>query len=161
MPEYSINRWDSVIIKNNVHPMPMIYIKPDESFYKDNNNQVLVYIRKSSSKYDDRPILGYVYNSADFPNNRPNFWNETKCVIIVLSTNWAGYPDKLGNVFIEEKVKQTTLQEQEETKKENTENEKVLVYPQEVENFKNNSFPVVTILLVLFFVILAIILMFR
>lgn len=162
MPEYSINRWDSVILKNNTYPMPMIYIKPDESFYKKINQEILVYIKNSNSKYDQRPILGYVYNSAYFPDNRPNFWNETKSIIIVLFTNWLGYPDSLGKVFIQE----NTIQENSTTEKiENQDSKRIdKVFPQQIESYNNennNSFPIISIILVVCFVILAIILMFK
>jgi len=163
MPEYSINRWDSVIIKNNTYPMPMIYIKPDESFYKKINQEILVYIKNSNSKYDQRPILGYVYNSAYFPDNRPNFWNETKSIIIVLFTNWLGYPDSLGKVFIQE----NTIQENSTTEKiENQDSKRIdniKVFPQQIESYNenNNLFPIISTMLVICFVVLAIILMFK
>lgn len=158
MSEYSINRWDSVIIKNNTYPMPMIYIKPDESFYKHINSQILVRIKNSKSKYDDRPILGYVYDSAHFPSNRPNFWNETKSIIIVLFTNWAGYPDNLGKVFIGQDNLEKVENKVEDIKNVDT----IKVFPQEVEAYNNhNIFPIISIVLVVCFAVLAIILMFR
>ena len=104
MPNYSIARWDAVISGDNDYPLPMIYIKPEKSFYeyaKENNYTVTVKIENSDSVYDSRPILGYIKDSATFPNYRPNFHNETQLVIIVLFTNWAGYPKNNGKVFIQ------------------------------------------------------------
>ena len=114
MIEYPIKTWEGEIFKNNTFPLPMIYIKPndDDELYKKGN--VLLYIKDSKSKYDNRPIIGYIYDSAEFPIKRPNFWNETKYLVIVLSTNWVGYPIDKGFVVVQKdnpRLKEESLQQ--------------------------------------------------
>lgn len=99
MPTYEIKRWDSVIYGNGTYPMPMVYFKPDEEFYKyakENEYMIIVTIQGSNSHYDGKPLVGVIDSSATFPNDRPNFFNETGYLVITLFCNWNGYPPNLG-----------------------------------------------------------------
>jgi hypothetical protein len=103
MPEYEIQRWDPVIPKGNIEPYPMVYIKPDPSFFdyiKENNYLFLVTISESDSVYD-RQIMALADMSAFFPNYRPNFFNETGFYVLTLFSSWNGYPPKNGKILIQ------------------------------------------------------------
>lgn len=102
MKEYKIERWDAIIPKGNTFPYPVVYFKPEENFenYIVENNIVLVKISNTNSTYDEKSVLGMVYNSGYFPSFRPNFFNNTGYYLIVIFTNWIGYPDNNGNLTI-------------------------------------------------------------
>lgn len=103
MPKYEIMRWDTVIPKDNTFPYPMIYIKPDKDFLdyiKENNYLFLVSISDTGMQYDSTPVLGMADASGFMPNFRPNFFNDTGYYVIVLFTNWLGYPENNGTVEI-------------------------------------------------------------
>jgi hypothetical protein len=96
MPSYNIERWDSVIPPGHTQPLPMIYIKPDEEFIalaKDNNYNVIVTISNTGKLYDTKPIPGVIDSSGYFPDFRPNFFNNTKLMVITLLCDWIGYPE--------------------------------------------------------------------
>jgi len=104
MPEYEIMRWDAVIPKNNTLPYPMVYIKPDKNFLNyitENKYMFLLNITGTGMDYDKTPVIGMADMSAYFPNYRPNFFNETGYFIIVLFTNWIGYPQNNGKIKIQ------------------------------------------------------------
>lgn len=101
MPEYEIVRWDAVIPPQNTFPYPMVYIKPDENFLqyaKENQYLFSLQVSGTNSNYDARPVVGMVDSSGFYPNYRPNFFNETGTYVIVLFTNWIGYPPNNGKI---------------------------------------------------------------
>lgn len=106
MPQYEIKRWDPVLPEGNDHPMPMIYIKPDEKFLeyaKENNYMVVVTVNDSGTIYDGKSMGGIIDSSGYFPNFRPNFFNEKGYLTITMFAHWYGYPvnrNNLGNVSI-------------------------------------------------------------
>ena len=102
MPSYNIERWDPVIPPGNTQPFPMIYIKPDEEFIKlaqANNYNLLVTIDGTGKQYDKVPMVGVVDSSGYFPDYRPNFYNNTKLLVLTLMCDWIGY-GKNGTVSI-------------------------------------------------------------
>lgn len=104
MPEYEITRWDAVIPKDNTLPYPMVYIKPDKNFLdyaKENKYMFLLSITGTNMDYDKMPVVGMVDSSAYFPNYRPNFSNETGYFVIILFTNWIGYPENNGKIKLQ------------------------------------------------------------
>jgi hypothetical protein len=50
--------------------------------------------------YDGRTLHGTVNNSADVPNCRPNFYEETGWYTITLQSLWSGYPPNMGEIHI-------------------------------------------------------------
>jgi hypothetical protein len=104
MPTYKIERWDSVISSGNTFPLPMIYIKGDDAFQKyvvDNDYIFRLKITGTNSDYDNNEVVGVINNSANYPNNRINFFNKNEYLTITLFGNWNGYPPKNGEVFIQ------------------------------------------------------------
>ena len=104
MPEYQIERWDSVIPEGATFPFPMIYIKADKAFIdlaKKSNYTVLVAIKNSGSLYDKTPLVGVIDSSGLFPTPRPNFFNQTQLYTVTLSADWLGYPPNLGKAVFE------------------------------------------------------------
>jgi hypothetical protein len=104
MPEYEIMRWDAVIPKNNTFPYPMVYIKPDKNFLSyatENKFMFLLSISDTGMDYDKREVIGMVDSSGYFPDYRPYFFNETGYYVIILFTNWIGYPLKNGKIKIQ------------------------------------------------------------
>ena len=98
--KYDIMRWDVVMFKNSTSQVPMIYIKPDETFLefvKLNNYAVMVNIDGTGTVYDNKLIAGVVNESSNVPNCRPNFYDKTGYYVITLYGDWYGYPpgDKL------------------------------------------------------------------
>ena len=112
MPSYKIERWDPIIPPGHTHPLPMIYIKPDEKLIKlaeDNFYHVIVSISGTGKLYDTKPMVGIIDSSGYYPEFRPNFFNDTKLLVITLMCDWIGYGD-LGVACIhgfrgEDKVK--------------------------------------------------------
>jgi hypothetical protein len=97
MPSYKIERWDSVVPPGHTVPLPMIYIKPDEEFIKiaeENDYNVVLTISGTGKMYDTKPIPGVIDSSGYFPDFRPNFFNDTKFLVITLLCDWIGYPEK-------------------------------------------------------------------
>ena len=104
MPSYEIMRWDAVMPKNNNFPYPMIYIKPDSdflSYINENNYMFLATVRGTGLQYDSGPVIAVANLSGYFPNFRPYFFNDTGYYVLVLLTNWLGYPDTNGTVEIQ------------------------------------------------------------
>lgn len=99
MSLYPIERWDGILIGNNLHMVPVIYIKPDLAlleFAKVNDFAVLCEITGTNTVYDNRKIPGVVDKSCYLPNCRPNFCEKTGLYIVTLQSNWYGYP-KMGS----------------------------------------------------------------
>jgi hypothetical protein len=97
---YKIYRWDSFLYNKNTSPI--IYVKPDDTllkFAKENNNALLIRVSKSNSIYDGKKIAGVLYKSSDI-TKCSNFFNKTGLYVIVLESNWYGYPDFLGECDI-------------------------------------------------------------
>jgi hypothetical protein len=110
MSEYEIMRWDAVIPKDNTLPYPMIYIKPDKKFLdyvEESKNIFSLDISDTGMEYDKMPVTGMVDSSGYFPTFRPNFFNETGYYVIVLFTNWIGYPEKNGKIKIQNIIKKS------------------------------------------------------
>lgn len=102
MPSYKIERWDPIIPTGHSLPLPMIYIKPDNQFFKlaqDNLYNVIVTISGTGKLYDTKPMIGIIDSSAYYPNYRPNFFNDTKLIVITLMCDWIGYGE-LGTACI-------------------------------------------------------------
>jgi hypothetical protein len=96
---YKIYRWDSFLYNKNISPI--IYVKPDDTllkFAKENNNTLLIRVSKSNSIYDGKKIAGVLYKSSDI--TKCNFFNKTGLYVIVLESDWYGYPDFLGECDI-------------------------------------------------------------
>ena len=106
--EYEITRWDPVIPKGNTLPYPMVYIKPSRDsadfldFSKANNHMFSISISGTGMDYDKMSVVGTTDVSGYFPNYRPNFFNSTGYYVVVLLTNWIGYPSngKLGKIIL-------------------------------------------------------------
>jgi hypothetical protein len=97
---YKIYRWDSFLYNKNISPI--IYVKPDDTllkFAKENNNTLLIRVSKSNSIYDGKKIAGVLYKSSDITKCN-NFFNKTGLYVIVLESDWYGYPDFLGECDI-------------------------------------------------------------
>jgi len=96
MPSYKIERWDPVIPTGHTQPLPMIYIKPDETLVKlaeDNFYTVIVEISGTGKLYDTKPMVGIIDSSGYYPQFRPNFFNDKKLLVITLMCDWIGYGD--------------------------------------------------------------------
>jgi len=97
---YKIYRWDSFLYSKD--PVPIIYVKPDDAllkFAKQNNNALLIRVSNSNSIYDGKKIAGVLYKSYEV-TKCINFFNKTGLYIIVLDSDWYGYPDSLGECDI-------------------------------------------------------------
>lgn len=104
MPRYKIERWDAILPEGSEFPYPAIYVKPDAEFSKyieENDYMLLLDIENTNSTYDARSVVGVASNSGYFPNFRPNFFNATGYYVIVLLTNWIGYPPSDGMVRLQ------------------------------------------------------------
>ena len=97
---YKIYRWDSFLYKKNT--VPMIYIKPDDALLKfadKNKNELLVKVSNSNSIYNGKTIAGVLYKSFEI-TKCINFFKKTGLYVIVLVSDWYGYPDSLGECDI-------------------------------------------------------------
>ena len=95
---YKIERWDGVSW-DGVTPVPIIYIKPDDKLMKlasDNDNTLLLKINTPLEIYNNRLMYGIFAKSSEIPNCRSNFFKKTGLYVIVLQSEWGGYPDCLG-----------------------------------------------------------------
>lgn len=104
MSKYQIQRWDPALIDKNTSPIPMIYIKPDDTFLKfakNNASAMLVKIEGTGTIYDGKEVIGIAAESAYSPNLRVNFYNATKLWVIKLAAPWKGYPDSNGFVMFQ------------------------------------------------------------
>jgi hypothetical protein len=100
---YKIERWDAILFDNSTNPTPIIYIKPDKElldFAKQNKNAVLINIVGSNSIYDNKNIPSIFTKSSKVPNCRNNFFKKTGLYVIILDSDWHGYPDCLGECKI-------------------------------------------------------------
>ena len=104
--KYEIKQWSGVIIGNNQHPLPIIYIKPDANFHayaKHKKYKIKVKVMHTGSLcYDGHVVSGTVNSSADVPNCRPNFFKDTGWYTITLQHRWEGYPKNMGYIYIED-----------------------------------------------------------
>lgn len=140
MPTYKIDRWDSVISSGNTFPLPMIYIKADDAFQKyvvDNDYIFSLTITETDSDYDNNEVVGVINNSANYPNNRINFFNKNNYLTITLFGNWNGYPPKNGKVFIQGNITgpDKIVPEPEQTFKV----PEPLPWPDTLENYENKK----------------------
>lgn len=113
MPTYDIKEWHSILVGNNNEPFPMIYVKADDNllnYAKQNDYSFQVTIQNSESLYDAMPIIGIMEDSGCFPDYRPNFFNDTGFITIVLMGSWIGYPPKNGQVFVQGLIGEDRLQ---------------------------------------------------
>jgi hypothetical protein len=95
MTQYKIYRWDARLLGEKIYPE--IYIRPDEDlleFFKNNNSATITKISNSSSVYDNQEIPAIV---TTIEPTRPNYFEKSGYYVIVLNSNWYGYPDNLGN----------------------------------------------------------------
>jgi hypothetical protein len=96
--QFNIKRWDAVLSKCG-SKMPMIYIEPTIEFLelvKKNNNYINATINNTSSVYDTKTYNASVIESSFVPN----FFDKTRLYILILNTDWVGYPGELGNVVL-------------------------------------------------------------
>ena len=99
IPTYKIKRWDGVLFGNSVNVTPIIYVKPDDNllqFAKENNDTLLIKIKRTSSIYDNKFVSAILRKSVDVPNCLPNFFKKTGYYVLILKAEWHGYPDYLG-----------------------------------------------------------------
>jgi hypothetical protein len=103
MSEYPIVRWDAVRFQSSPNAYPMLYVKPDNRLKHLENNTVFCTVRDSNTPFDQYKVAGIVYKSSCMPNPRPNFYAKTGNYVIVLLSQWTGYPspDHLGVVTID------------------------------------------------------------
>jgi hypothetical protein len=102
MPTYKIERWDPIIPPGHTQPLPMIYVKIDDTLLKlakENDYNVIVTISGTGKLYDTKPIPAVIDCSAYYPDFRPNFFNENNLAVFTLMCDWLGYGN-LGNVCI-------------------------------------------------------------
>lgn len=112
MLDYEIMRWDSVLVKNNTFPYPMIYVKADLNllnYARENKYIFPISISETNMDYDKKPVIGIMDTSGYYPNYRPNFFNETGYYTITIFTNWIGYPIKNGKISIDNDSSETQL----------------------------------------------------
>jgi hypothetical protein len=103
MPNLVIERWDPVLVGNNSQPMPMIYVKANESlrkYFELNKMMVAVIISDTKSIYDGKVIGAVADCSGFYPDYRPNFYNKTGFYTLTLSSAWYHYPKFNGMVEI-------------------------------------------------------------
>lgn len=88
-----IIKWDALLIKKNIDPIPVISIKIDEkilSHARNNNNNILLKFNKTNSIYDNKEIFASIYT--------PPLSSDT--ISIILNSYWYGYPDNTGEYEI-------------------------------------------------------------
>lgn len=102
MPTYKIERWDPIIPPGHTQPLPMIYVKIDDTLLKlakENDYNVIVTISGTGKLYDTKPIPAVIDCSAYYPDFRPNFFNKNNLAVLTLMCDWIGYGN-LGEVCI-------------------------------------------------------------
>ena len=107
--EYKIERWDVLYDERLNIKRPMIYIVPDDYLLEYANMNIdTLYITMSGTGiecYDGIQLKAQLFSSANYPNKRPNFFDETGYYVIVLKDAiWVGYPKKLGIVTFQGRV---------------------------------------------------------
>lgn len=108
MNTFNIDRWDSMLVDKNQHPIPVIYIKLSDKLSKlstEFNNELTVVINNTNSIYDGKPMIGTINSSSHYPNYRPNFFNKNQYITISLGSQWHGYPPNNGNITINKLTK--------------------------------------------------------
>jgi hypothetical protein len=95
--KYSISRWDSILFPRDTNPSPGIYIRIDDSLKNANltSSRVSVTIDGTDSLYDGTHVAT-IRPSYDTGGYRPNFFLRTNTAVLVLHTNWVGYPKQNG-----------------------------------------------------------------
>ena len=95
--KFEIYSWNVIMTNNNPNDRrPSVYIKPSKEL--ENilnslpNNEIDIMIKGTYSAYDSILITAHFYSSANMPNYRPNFFMDTKYLILVLDVEWSGYP---------------------------------------------------------------------
>ena len=107
--EYKIERWDVLYDERLNIKRPMIYIVPDDyllEYAKVNIDTLYVTMSGTGIEcYDGIQLKAQLFSSANYPNKRPNFFDETGYYVIVLKDAiWVGYPKKLGIVTFQGRV---------------------------------------------------------
>ena len=106
--KYKVYRWDPVLIKNNINPYPVLYIKPDKrllEFAKKHKFRMDVVLNGSGTPWDGMSFKATLNSSLDFPTTstggkRVNFYNATGLYNLTLDTVWSAYPPQLGSVIV-------------------------------------------------------------
>ncbi len=107
---YPIQSWNPVMAGNCLVQYPAIYVNPDMAFLefaRNNNFRVACKISGTNTEYDGQTYIGYINQSGNFPNCRPNFYAQTGLYVVTMDTHWKGYPypNSLGHVeFFGEKM---------------------------------------------------------
>lgn len=147
MTSHTIVSWNAVIPPNFTQARPMLYIKPDnpEEFLaqaKKSDYIILVSISGTgASIYEGKKILATVNTSGQYPEYRPNFFNKTGYLTLLLEAPWYGYPPKNGKISIEminnEKQGLKQVQEHFEEKEPKNNHDSPVVAP--TENYSKNE----------------------
>jgi hypothetical protein len=99
---HEITRWDSVLLNGGLIPKPIIYIHPNEDLkHLTENvcNKLIITINTSEQNYN-RTMTGVIRKSEFVPNLRYNFFDMTGLYVIILDSQWYGYPFHKGTVTI-------------------------------------------------------------
>lgn len=95
---YKIQRWDAVIPPGKSIPAPLVYIYPDTQLKNQEGKVIAVRFRDTGSPYDTLMTTARVYNSGEFPNLRPNFFEQTGYYVLHIDMPWLKYPPANGVV---------------------------------------------------------------
>ena len=99
---YKIISWDGIISGTNI-PLTSVTIVPDlqllEILEKNTNNMLQVKISGTNSAYDNI-WMGLFDKSANVPNCRKNFFDQTGYWIVTINCPWTGQPTGMGSLEI-------------------------------------------------------------
>ena len=100
---FPIHRWDAVQFGSSTVPVPVAYILPSNellAFAARTQGTIQVMLTGTSFPYGGRQLEAALVSSADVPNCRPHFFNKTQLYVLVLNSDWYGYPDVLGTCTV-------------------------------------------------------------
>ncbi len=103
MSMYDIQRWDVVLTSTRMQA-PAIYLNPTGpllDYIRLNNFTIPVKITGTMSAYDNILVMATCQPSQNTAGYRPNFQAATNTIVLVLDMRWDGYPNNLGNVYID------------------------------------------------------------
>lgn len=87
-----------VNIGNSHTPLPIIYIKYNPELIPLIGKTVYTEISKDSIY--NGTFESSLFASGNFPSLRPNFFMKYKYMVLLLNTEWKGYPNTKGNIQI-------------------------------------------------------------
>ena len=100
---FQIHRWDAVQFGSSTVPVPVAYILPSDellTFAARTQGTIQVILSGTSFPYGGRQMEAALASSMDVPNCRPHFFNKTQLYVLVLNSEWYGYPDVLGTCTV-------------------------------------------------------------